>query len=153
MTNSGHFTVCLFFRFPFFFFSFIFSRYVGIERADNWCGGNILVDLNSRRELTYKSTMFPSARSTPYACSWDVKVHNSLYTLFSSVTQRTATLANTLSRCNKTRNEPLASVFNDGLMIDAVAVLFTFFYVDTTGGQELPSRAGDDEDGRTQSTG
>ncbi|KAI9554659.1 hypothetical protein GHT06_019932 [Daphnia sinensis] len=40
----------------------------------DWCGGNILLDLNSRRELTYKSTQFPSARSVPYACSWDVKV-------------------------------------------------------------------------------
>ncbi|KZS21243.1 Uncharacterized protein APZ42_011860 [Daphnia magna] len=40
----------------------------------DWCGGNILLDLNTRRELTYKSTQFPSSRSVPYACSWDVKV-------------------------------------------------------------------------------
>lgn len=32
------------------------------------------MDLNSGREFTYKSTQFPSGRSVPYACSWDVKV-------------------------------------------------------------------------------
>ncbi|XP_046636389.1 uncharacterized protein LOC124315074 [Daphnia pulicaria] len=46
----------------------------GGHQPGDWCGGNILLDLNSRRELTYKSTLFPAARSVPYACSWDVKV-------------------------------------------------------------------------------
>lgn len=42
--------------------------------TSNWCGGNVLLDLNSRKEVTYKSTNFPGPRSNPYACSWDVKV-------------------------------------------------------------------------------
>lgn len=40
----------------------------------DWCGGNVLLDLNSRKEVTYKSTNFPGPRTSPYACSWDVKV-------------------------------------------------------------------------------
>ena len=40
----------------------------------DWCGGNILMDLTSRKEFTYRSAGFPSPQSTPYACSWDVKV-------------------------------------------------------------------------------
>jgi len=40
----------------------------------DWCGGTIFMDLQSGKELTYKSTQFPASRSTPYACSWDVKV-------------------------------------------------------------------------------
>ena len=47
----------------------------------DWCGGTIFMDLQSGKELTYKSTEFPQPRSTPYACSWDVKVqliHNKI---------------------------------------------------------------------------
>lgn len=96
----------------------------------DWCGGNILLDLNSRRELTYKSTLFPAARSVPYACSWDVKV----YFPFISI------------------SPSFWYAISIGVDLTIWAATYMVWYM-ITGEQELPSRSGDDANGRTQSTG
>lgn len=37
------------------------------------CGGNVAIDLKSKKVQIFKSTGFPSSRSQPYSCSWSIK--------------------------------------------------------------------------------